>query len=308
MDFKDVRKGKEFQNLQTSLRQDDELSSIINEAYEELKNDPEVSAILKKLGLSRKEVKDHIGMLREFQKDYHVCANCPGLDACPKDNPHYRIDIANEDGYLERRYSPCQKMIELMQANSRFFVRDFADDWLQKSLQSIDMTKDRNPAIIKMVSLINGKNNDWLYLTGSLGSGRSYMLACFANDFAKKANDAIAFADTASLVERLRALSIEDKAKFDKEMGEIEDCPLLILDGFGDEFKSDFVFSTVLFPLLRERAKRNLITGFSSDFSLAQIEEMYAQKVGRPRAHQLSELILAKAKKETQLKGISIYQ
>ena len=116
------------------------------------------------------------------------------------------------------------------------------------------------------------------------------------------------FADTAALVDRLRALSIEDKAKFDKEMAKIEDCPLLILDGFGDEYKSDFAFSTVLFPLLRERAKRNLVTGFSSDFSLAQIEEMYAAKVGRPRAHQLADLVLAKAKKETSLKGVPLYQ
>ncbi|MBO4540952.1 MAG: ATP-binding protein [Bacilli bacterium] len=308
MDFKDVKEGKEFQQIQKALRQDEDLSSIIEAAFKELQDDAEVSAELKKLSLTRKEVKDHIGMLREFQKDFHVCANCPGLEHCPKDPQHFRIDITNEGGFLERRYSPCQKRIALLEANSRYFIRDFDEEWLQRNLRMVDTTKDRNPAILKMAGIIQGKNADWLYLTGNLGSGRSYLLACFANDFAADSKEAIAFADTASLVDRLRALSIEDKAKFDKEMAKITECPLLILDGFGDEYKSDFAFSTVLFPILRERAKRNLITGFSSDFSLAQIEEMYSQKVGRPRAHQLSELISAKAKKETILKGLAIYQ
>ena len=91
-------------------------------------------------------------------------------------------------------------------------------------------------------------------------------------------------------------------------MSRIQECPLLILDGFGDEYKSDFAFSTVLFPILRERAKRSLVTGFSSDFSFAQIEEMYSQKVGKARAHQLIDLIQTKAKRAREVEGKSLYQ
>ena len=310
MDAKDLKERNEFKSLKNSLGRDDELSSIINEAYEELRNDPEVSAILKKLGLSRKEVKDHIGMLREFQKDYHVCANCPGLDNCPKDNPHYRIDIANDDGYLERRYSPCRKMIELMQANSRYFIRDFRDEWLEKTLMDadVDKTQARESVAKKLMNIAARKSSDWIYLTGKINSGRTFLLACFSNDYSKKASGSIAFADTAHLIDYLRALSIEDKTKFDKEMSRIQECPLLILDGFGDEYKSDFAFSTVLFPILRERAKRSLVTGFSSDFSFAQIEEMYSQKVGKARAHQLIDLIQTKAKRAREVEGKSLYQ
>ncbi len=307
MDAKDLKKAKEFQNLRNSLLEGDDLKDVINQAMEDLKNDPEVYEIIKKLGLTNKDVREHIGMLREFQKDYNVCKNCPGFENCPKEEEHYRISVSNDDGFLERRYSPCEKYRALMQARSRYYIRDFPDEWLGKGLNEIDTTKDRNQIILQMLALASGKSDDWLYITGKVGSGRSYLLACFSNDFGKKCHDAIAFTDTADLVDSLRALSIEDKAKFDKEMARIESCPLLVLDGFGDEYKSDFAFSTVLFPILRERAKNHLITAFSSDFTFGQIEEMYSQKVGRARAHQLTELILLKAKKERKLSGLPLY-
>ncbi len=308
MDPKELPKAKEFKALRQAVRQGVDLDAIINEAFEGLKNDPEVYPIIKKLGLTNKEVRKHIGLLRDFQKDYHICADCPGLDDCPKDIPHYKITLEVRDGFLDRRFAPCPKMIALMQANSRYFIRDFPEEWLEKGLASVDLSQDRNPILVEMVSLAAGESKNWLYLTGKMGSGRSYLLACFSNDFSKNSELANAYCDTATLIDSLRGPSFEDKDKFDKQMARIEKCPLLVLDGFGDEYKSDFAFSTILFPILRERAKRGLLTCFSSDFSLAQIEEMYSAKLGRPRAHQLIELIRAKAKKERKLTGLPLYE
>lgn len=271
----------------------------------ELRADEDVYARIRELGLTRKEVGDNLGMLLDYKADFSICRNCPGLEKCPKSNPGYALDITKDNGYLERRFTPCHKVVLRMKRDARYILSDMPDDWKEKNFNDVDMSAARNVTLRKLLTA--QEKGNWFYLNGGFNSGKSYILACFANQYAEDNDVSVAFVDTTRLIDRLRNYSIKDKKSFSEEMSKLTSVPLLVLDGFGNEYKSDFAFSTVLYPLLSERARNKNLTFFTSDFSYKDIEEMYGKSVGLPRAKQLISLIKSMCGKEAVLDALNVY-
>ena len=271
----------------------------------ELRADEDVYARIRELGLTRKEVGDNLGMLLDYKADFSICRNCPGLEKCPKSNPGYALDITKDNGYLERRFTPCHKVVLRMKRDARYILSDMPDDWKEKNFNDVDMSAARNVTLRKLLTA--QEKGNWFYLNGGFNSGKSYILACFANQYAEDNDVSVAFVDTTRLIDRLRNYSIKDKKSFSEEMSKLASVPLLVLDGFGNEYKSDFAFSTVLYPLLSERARNKNLTFFTSDFSYKDIEEMYGKSVGLPRAKQLISLIKSMCGKEAVLDALNVY-
>jgi primosomal protein DnaI len=271
----------------------------------ELRADEDVYARIRELGLTRKEVGDNLGMLLDYKADFSICRNCPGLEKCPKSNPGYALDITKDNGYLERRFTPCHKVVLRMKRDARYILSDMPEDWKEKNFNDVDMSAARNVTLRKLLTA--QEKGNWFYLNGGFNSGKSYILACFANQYAEDNDVSVAFVDTTRLIDRLRNYSIKDKKSFSEEMSKLTSVPLLVLDGFGNEYKSDFAFSTVLYPLLSERARNKNLTFFTSDFSYKDIEEMYGKSVGLPRAKQLISLIKSMCGKEAVLDALNVY-
>ncbi len=271
----------------------------------ELRADEDVYARIRELGLTRKEVGDNLGMLLDYKADFSICRNCPGLEKCPKSNPGYALDITKDNGYLERRFTPCRKVVLRMKRDARYILSDMPEDWKEKNFNDVDMSAARNVTLRKLLTA--QEKGNWFYLNGGFNSGKSYILACFANQYAEDNDVSVAFVDTTRLIDRLRNYSIKDKKSFSEEMSKLTSVPLLVLDGFGNEYKSDFAFSTVLYPLLSERARNKNLTFFTSDFSYKDIEEMYGKSVGLPRAKQLISLIKSMCGKEAVLDALNVY-
>ena len=84
--------------------------------------------------------------------------------------------------------------------------------------------------------------------------------------------------------------------------------PVLVLDDFGNEYKSDYLRDTILFPILSERSKTEKITLFTSDFTFEEIAKMYSGKDSdRIRSNQLKRLLQAMCIAPIELKGLSVY-
>ena len=287
------------------------IEELEKEFLEKLKKDKDVYQQIQSMGLTGKQVKANLGLLIDYQEDYNICKKCPGINACPKSNPCYAMTIAKQGEFLDRQLAPCSKIVERMNYESKYIRIDFDDSWRDKTIEDIDPSESRKR--IKGLfgaAVIQPDFNDWIYITGDEGTGRSFLTACFCNTLAKVRGTIIAFCDSISLFSELRNMSVENKEKFSRSMATLQKVPLLVLDGFGNEFISDFGFSNILYPLLKARSDRKLFTIFTSDFSLDQIEEMYSQKVSFARATQLVSMIRRRIKPsggEVVLQGEAVY-
>lgn len=286
----------------------DDISSLREEYLNKLKNDKAVYAKIQEMGLSNKTVSDNLGLLMDYQEDFDYCLHCPGLEACAKATPHYEMGITVDGDFLDRRYSPCHRIANKIKLDSRYLIRSFPDEWCSNDLNNIDKTKNRNPLILQLIKIAGGSSNQWIFVNGNYKTGRSFILACFANAYANEGHVPVAFVDTVSLVEELKTLSIQDKKAFDAKMKALQEAPLIVFDDFGNEYKSDFAFSTLLFPLLNYRSKNNLLTMFTSDFSIEEIGQMYAEKIAPARGRQLAGLLKALCEKEFSLDGVAVYR
>ena len=283
------------------------MDDLVEEAIESLRADkavyPYISDVLK---LSMGEVKANLPALLDYQEDVAYCAHCPGLAKCAKATPCYVMKLEKVDGILRRHLDPCPKMTAAEDFAGRYLIRDFPDSYAEADLRNVEKSKSsRDGALLRMANMVLGKTEDWIYLTGNRGAGKSYLLAAFANSFSKK-KAPVAYVDTGALVEKLKDLFIKDKEGYANLYASLVDCPLLVLDDFGNEFKSEFVFASILFPLINDRAKAKKATAFASDFSISDIYLMYKDKVGVPRARQLSELLKSFCKKEFDVSGVAL--
>ncbi len=284
-----------------------EYAQAEEEAVESLRKNETVYETIKNLGLTKGQVKQFLGPLLDLKDDSSYCAHCPGLENCAKENPQFVLKLELDGDLLERHYDRCPRYLEEESFRNRYIQRDFPKEWIRYDLYSIDKSKKRNAAILAMISILEGQSDRWLYLTGGKKSGKSVMLACFANSFALKRESPVAFVSSVDFFDSLKNLSFQNKAEFERRFSQFKTCPLLVLDGFGNEFVSDYNFSTFLFPLLLARSKENLLTCFTSTLSIEEVCSLYGAKIGSVRGKQLLSLLKDYCVSEFDVSGSDLY-
>ena len=264
---------------------------------------------IRDLGISDQEVEDNISKIYDFAFDVEYCKKCPGVKKCAKANPLLCIKIVYDHGLVDRQLVPCKELLKQIAFQRQFVIHDFEDDWMDARLNTIDRNKGRGEALLKYVDFTQNKVNGWIYLTGTKNSGRSYFAAAITIDAARKEKGPICFLDSTLRLRELSDLSRDKKKEeFDKKLALYSNVPILVFDDFGNEFKSDYVRDAILFPILSTRASKKLLTIFTSDFTISEIQTLYGtSKAGEIRAKQLANLIKSMSDEEINLGEISIY-
>ena len=111
-----------------------------------------------------------------------------------------------------------------------------------------------------------------MYLYGSFGSGKTYLIAAFFNEMAKKGiNSALIY-----YPEFLRSLKASFTTDYNDRFNYIKKSPLLLLDDIGAENPSNWSRDEVLGPILQYRMEEHLPTFFTSNLTLNDLEKFLA--------------------------------
>ena len=303
------KEGEAMERLKININvsaTDDEILEKMKESYRAC---PEAVKICNDLKIPQEKIDDNIVKIYDMVSDINYCKKCPGLKKCQKNNPLLRTNITYSQGEVDRQLVPCQELLKSITFKKQFIVRDFDEDILDSNLRSIDRNAGRDLALDKYVDFIKNKRNHWIYLIGSKNSGRSYFAAALVVDAARRNRGPVCFLNSALRLRELNDMNYSRrKEDFDKRLDLYSNVPILVLDDFGNEFKNDFVRDAILFPILSARASKRLVTIFTSDFTIEEVETLYSNtKAGAIRAKQISRLISSMSGKEINLGDISIY-
>jgi hypothetical protein len=256
-----------------------------------IERDPTLRGELQKLGISEEEIKNYVPLLSAYQDSKDYCLKCPGLEACLAPSPRMAMGLTILDsGKLGETMGPCVLALKKEKLLGSYVYRDFPEEWLALSLRSF---RNERASSVKeaLVHAQKDETHPWAFLTGQRGTGKSYFLAAFANDFALRGN-LVAFMNANKRFDELKGMAIANKPFFDKTMALLESCPLLVIDDFGSEYKSDYVRDQIVMPLLNERAKKHRMTFFASAFTLKEVADLYASnRSSALMAKQLADLI-----------------
>lgn len=267
---------------------------------------PAAVKYIKSLKIPDEVVDEQIVKISDFVNDLNHCRHCPGVEKCDKETPRLCTKIVYEDGVVERQIIPCKEYLKYVNFKRQFLVRDFPDEWLTSALKKIDITSQRADVIKKYQDYLKNNNPEWIYLIGEEGTGRTYVAANIALDIAKNNLGPVAFIETPM---RFKELASKKDNAFNELLDKYCKVPVLVLDDLGNEFKSDFVRETILFPIINARSKAHLFTIITSDFDINDLATMYTTNAAsKPKVEQIKRMLKKNAGKEINLGNLSIYK
>ena len=130
-------------------------------------------------------------------------------------------------------------------------------------------------------SFVENFKNDYrnLFFYGTVGTGKSFLSGCVANELLKSGNTVLYFS-AQNLFETLARYSFEEKSKeaLYNFYDDLYNCDLVIIDDLGTELTNAFV-TTQLFACLNERHLRKKATIISTNLSLEELHNRYSDRV-----------------------------
>ena len=224
------------------------------------------------------------------------CKNSPGLNKCNIEPKHLVSSVTFNKGVVDRVIVPCKKYLEYTNFKKRFVTFDAPEEWMNNTIYGdvSNVRSKKKVAILKSyMDVLKGNSNKWLFVKGGIASGKSFYVATLCVDAAKTgAFDRICFIDIPSRFKELSDLAFTKNPQFDEDMDKYKTAGLLVLDDFGNEFKSDFVRDNILYPILSYRVKNKLFTIITSNYSIDDCASMYqTTNASKPKIEQIRQML-----------------
>lgn len=205
------------------------------------------------------------------------CKNCKGLDCCLNKVKGYCYNAINDNGMITFSYDACDKMRKKLKEDSYkenlelFEMPKEIKDASFKNIYKDD--KARVPIIKYFKEFMDHYEDDekpkGVYLNGSFGSGKTYLIACLFNEMAKRGIRSVMVYYPEFLV-NLKSSFEED---FEDKRDYVKRVPLLLLDDIGAENTSSWSRDEILGPILQYRMENHLPTFFTSNLTIDELEE-----------------------------------
>ncbi|WP_219835915.1 primosomal protein DnaI [Paenibacillus sp. R14(2021)] len=230
----------------------------------------------------------NLNRIYQCTKEYRSCSNCPGLDNCPNDFEGHYTELSCETTgglvQLTDRKVACKKLIARRSEDRiRSRIRSFyIDDRALSEGYSADeiVTNDveRMKAVGQVISYINrtkedGLQSEGLYLTGSFGTGKTFLMCYMLHELAK-AGFTGAIVYMPDFVEDLKSLMLE-QGKLKETVDLLKETDLLIFDDIGAENLNPWARDHVLGAILNYRMNRKP-TFYTSNYGLDAIEQHFS--------------------------------
>ena len=215
------------------------------------------------------------GLQDSFQ-EYKNCLNCDSIESCPNYMKGYRLTPKVEGNIISFSYDECKKQqkVSYKENLDLYHLSSTLKDASFKNIYKDD--KARLPILKQFKEFIEHYNDEekpkGIYLSGSFGSGKTYLIAALLNEMAKKGVKSI----LVYFPELLIKLKAAFKDDYEEQLDELKNVPLLLLDDIGAENVSNWSRDEVLGPILQYRMENELPTFFTSNLTLEELEEALA--------------------------------
>ncbi|RFU65961.1 primosomal protein DnaI [Peribacillus glennii] len=250
-----------------------------NQKYEYIKNevlnDEQIRLFLNENSsrVSKEKVEKSLMKLYEFSSQSKNCDKCPSLGGCVNMMQGYHPKLVINGNGIDLSYEICpRKAVDDEKRKHEKLIQSLyvPKDILSASLDDFyhtDISGNRIEAIEKATSFVEeyipGKQQKGMYLHGSFGVGKTYLLGAIANELAKNQISSL-IVYVPDFIREIKS-SISDNTLNDKiEM--TKKAPVLMLDDIGAEAMSSWARDEVLGPILQFRMLENLPTFFTSNF------------------------------------------
>lgn len=288
----------------SALMQDERLKSRILKIRQETIEHPEISAFLSEHPEVTDEMIDKdLSILQEYKDQSKLCDRCASYQTCINFVKGHTPTLYIENNRIKINYAQCpnKKMHDEEQRMKQYVTAMHVPyETLNAKIDTVELEGTERINIVRNAMQIcndiaAGKETKGMYIHGSFGTGKSYILGAIANQLKEKHVYTTIF----YVPEFIRELKAGfNDGTYEERLNRVKNSPVLMLDDIGAEDLTPWVRDEVLGPLLHYRMMNHLPTFFSSNFDLNELR-IHFQKTKngeeKTRAFRLMERIEALA-------------
>ena len=257
-----------------------ELENKLIASFMEAAKDEKFKNLIEKLNLSIEEMSKYTSILEDCSLEYDRCKHCKGLAACKNKIEGHAYLPKIHNNKLEFGYMPCkykQKFEEETKYLKNVYCIDIPKEIREAKMKDIFPDYSSRFETIKWLknfikSYEKNPNQKGLYLNGTFGSGKTYLIAATLNELAKNnIKSGIIF-----WPDFLRNLKSKFKDNYEEEINHIKKLPILCIDDIGAETTTAWSRDEVLCPIVQYRMQEHLPTFFTSNFDYKTLEKHFS--------------------------------
>ncbi|MEI5995367.1 primosomal protein DnaI [Candidatus Enterococcus mansonii] len=266
--------GKEM----SKIIQKRDMNERYNELVEVVMKDADVQAFIKEHRdrLTDDDIRKSYSKLYEFvQEKRKYQLNDPTMIA-----PGYEPKLALNFHYIDVTYIPTEALIAKQREDEirkRVKAMDMPKDVREARLNNFDLSSDgREEAFasgMKFIKEYSQKPKEFhkgLYLKGTFGVGKSFLLGAIANNLAERGFVTTIIHFPTFTVEMKQAIA---KDLVGEKLDAVKKSPILMIDDLGAESMTSWIRDDVLSVILQYRMQEQLVTFFSSNLDLKELEK-----------------------------------
>lgn len=254
-----------------NIKLKNDLKSELKKEYQNNLQDKTFKDLVEKLHISEEVGSLNNSLLLDSVSELKNCQDCKGCAFCQnKVVGHYLYPVINGN-IMDLTYVPCAYFKEDAKLKSKRLTA--SNELSHARFKDIDVTDKNRVELIKWLREFYDKYDGitdikGLYLHGSFGSGKTYLIYALLNEL--KINKKINYA-ALYFPEVLRTLK-DDWSTYTEKIDYYSTVDILLLDDIGAEQVSEWGRDEVLGTILQNRMNNHLTTFFTSNLSLEELE------------------------------------
>ena len=266
-----LKEGLEKQNLKIN-------NSLKVDFNKEL-NNPYFSLVLEKIDLEENKLYKYTSRIKDCENEEQNCQNCKGLCFCKNEMKGYKLIPNVLDNKINFEYEACSYMKKNLKETSflnNIKLYNEPSELKNARIKDIYVDDKSRVEVIKYINdYIKNYNKDRLkalYLTGSFGSGKTYLISALFNELAKQ-NISSVIVYFPEFLRTLKSSFNDIENSYNERFNYVKNAKLLLIDDIGAENLTIWGRDEILGTILQYRMQENLPTFFTSNLNMKELEE-----------------------------------
>lgn len=267
-------------NIKELVKLSEEEVNLLKQNYIKKLDSREFRELVSTLNCSEDLLMSYTSSLEDASIEFSHCKGCKGLEECKNKMKGFMYTPSVDNNKLTFSYKACpyqEKKEHDLKYQENVLLFEVPKKVKEASLKDLYKNDKNRVQFMKYVKTFvdeftDNKKTKGIYLHGSYGTGKTYLIAALFNELAKKnIKSAIIY-----VPEFLRVLKSSFGEDFEEKYDYIKRVPLLLLDDIGAEYLTAWARDEILGTILQYRMDEGLPTFFTSNLNLKQLQEHFS--------------------------------